>query len=78
MEKNAMFQVKFTKFISISVLINLLNYFLSFYDNLKVEFDNETAAQLSLLENVIQARKTMFEFFFFFIPQSLLFITSTW
>ena len=83
-EKIAKFQVKFTKFISISVLINLLNYFLGFYDNLKVEFDNETAAQLSLLENVIQARKTMLEYLFFFffrtIPQSLLFITksSTW
>lgn len=60
------FQVKYTKFTSISILINLLKYFLSFYDNLKVEFDNETSAQLSLLENEIQPRKIMLEYFFIF------------
>lgn len=65
MEKKK-FQVKYTKFTSISILINLLKYFLSFYDNLKVEFDNETSAQLSLLENEIQPRKIMLEYFFIF------------
>lgn len=81
-KQNSKFQVKYPKFTSISVLINLLKYFLSFYDNFKVEFDNETAAQLSLLENEIQARKTMSEYFFIFflfrtIPQALLFITKS-